>query len=239
MKKINLFLLLIGMLLTACTMPASANDSTVISTAAALTVEAALSSAPSTPLVTPTQKPTQPTATLTAVPPMISVGDVVNCRKGPGKDYDRIAQVVPNEPVKIIGYSPPNYWLVSTANGECWVSAEFATPSGNFGKVPRVTALPTTVGGVPEPPSFSKNGWGWFCYGTGLTDVELNWNDNADNEKGYRIYRNNEFAVELPANSTYFKENILYPGGQGLQYKVEAFNETGSAAGTTDVLFCD
>ena len=171
--------------------------------------------------------------------PMIDVGGVVNCRKGPSPNYERVTQLVPNQPVKIVGFLPPNYWLVSTVEGECWVTAELATPSVNFSAVPTVTAPPTPQGGAPQAPTFTKkDGWTWFCDGAGNTDVTLNWNDNADHETGYRVYRNGELVSELPANTTSYKENIVYPGEQGLTYTVEAFNEAGASSGSTEALFC-
>jgi hypothetical protein len=119
------------------------------------------------------------------------------------------------------------------------VTAELATPSVNFSVVPTVTAPPTPQGGAPDAPTFpKKGGWTWFCDGTGNTEVTLNWNDNADRETGYRVYRNGELVMELPANTTTFNENIPYPGEQGLTYIVEAFNEAGGASGSTEALFC-
>lgn len=237
MKKIMTFALAAGIFITACSMPTTQQQNSVIATAAALTVQAALNE--STPLASPTFAIAQATQAPTLSPPMASVGEVTNCRTGPDKNYDRVTQVVPNEPVKIIGFFPSTYWIVSTTNGECWLAAEFTTPSGNFGSVPRIAAPPTPLGEVPEAPSFSKNGWTWFCYGTGETDVTLSWNDNANNEKGYRVYRNGEIVIELPANSTLFKETVLYPGGEGLTYKIETFNEIGTSSGSTDTLFCE
>ncbi len=241
MKKIFTQIFIASILLiSSCSLPAQqAPSDSEISTAAALTVQAMLAAA--TPLATPTASETpEPPATATATqPPMISVEGVTNCRAGPGTNYDRVAQLVPGQAVEIIGFFPSNYWIVKTANGECWVSAEFATPSGDFGSVPRVDAPPTPFGGAPNAPSFGKNGWTWFCYGSGEVDVELNWKDNSDNEKGFRVYRNEELVLELPAGATYFKETITYPGGQGLQYRVEAFNEAGGNSVFTQVLFCE
>ena len=202
-----------------------------------------------TAAITPTKiETTQITATATLKvvintptysQPMIDVGVVVNCRKGPSQNYELVTQIMPNEPVKIVGFLPPNYWVVSTVKGECWVTGELATPSVNFSVVPTVTAPPTPQGGAPQAPTFpQKDGWTWFCDGAGNTEVTLNWNDNADHEIGYRVYRNGELIMELPANTTSFNENIAYPGEQGLTYTVEAFNEVGASSGSTEALFC-
>ena len=226
----------------------SANRGWVEPTSTGLFIGFRCAQSTTTALITSTKTETAQivaTATLKVVntptysQPMIDVGGIVNCRKGPSKNYERVTQLVPNEPVKIVGFLPPNYWLVSTAAGDCWVTAELATPSVNFSAVPTVTAPATPQGGAPQAPTFpKKDGWTWFCDGAGNTEVTLNWNDNADRETGYRVYRNGDLIMELPANTTSFNENIVYPGEQGLTYIVEAFNEAGEASGSTAALFC-
>jgi hypothetical protein len=237
MKKIIRLTVAAGILISACNMPSVLPPDPQMATAAALTVQAVLNNPPgTTPLASPTIG--GPEVTPTFSQPMASVGEVTNCRSGPGTNYERISQILPTDQVKIIGFFSPNYWIVSTQNGECWLSGEFATPVGSFAAVPTVTAPATPQGGTPKAPTFPKNGWSWFCYGTGQTDVTLSWNDNSDNEIGYRIYRNDELIAELPADSTFFKETVPYPGGLGLKYTVEVFNEIGAASGSTETLFC-
>jgi hypothetical protein len=158
---------------------------------------------------------------------MASVGDLTNCRKGPGKNYERVTQIMPLESVKIIGFFSPNYWVVSTKDGECWLSGEFATPMGSLAAVPTVTAPPTPAGDVPE--AASKTVWTFSCYSPEKADITLSWNDNAKNESGYRIIRNGEKAAELPANSTYFAETIDLASGKSVEYQVQAYNQSGEA----------
>jgi hypothetical protein len=165
---------------------------------------------------------------------MASVGDVVNCRKGPGTNYERVTQILPAEPVKIIGFFSPNYWIVSTKDGDCWLSGEFATPTGSFAAVPTVAAPPTPQGDAPEAATFPKNGWTFYCY-SGQADITLKWNDNANNESGYRVLRNGETAAELPANSTYFAETISLLVGQNVEYKIQAYNQAGETNRTVNI----
>jgi len=238
MKRIISLALATGLLISSCNLPGSNAPTPQIATAAALTVQAALNTVPLASPPTKSGSGMTAEATSTFSQPMASVGDVVNCRTGPGINYDRVAQILPEQPVRIIGFFPPNYWIVSTINGDCWLSGEFTTPSGDFTAVSTVPAPPTKQGGMPKAPSFTTNGWTWFCNGTGQTDVSLNWKDNASDEKGYRIYRNGELVIELPVDSTFFKESVLYPGGQGLLYKVEAFNEVGAVSASTNPMFC-
>lgn len=219
-------------------------------TAAAMTVDAVLS----TPLSSPTAAPgataqadtntpasTASTSSATAAvsgTAMASVGDVVNCRSGPGVNYERVTQILPSSPVQITGFFPPNYWIVNSDKGSCWLSGEFATPSGEFKSVPTVTAPPTPEGKKPSEPTFPKNGWTFVCYGPGQVDIVLNWNDKADNETGYRVLRNNEVAVELPANSTSFAETIPLNSGQTVNYQIQAYNQVGTTNSSTASITC-
>jgi hypothetical protein len=238
MKKILTLVLAIGLLLSACNLPASGATDQEISTAAAMTVQAALDTA-ATPLASPTAPAVRPATTqLPSTPtlsqPMVSVQDVTNCRKGPGTSYERVTQIMPLESVKVVGFYSPNYWVVSTRDGECWLSGEFITPSGNLAAVPTVTAPPTPLGGGPQPATFPKNGWTFYCYG-GKADITLNWNDNADNETGYRVLRNGEKVTEFPANTTSFAETIALLAGQTVHYEIQAYNEVGTSDLSVDI----
>jgi len=104
--------------------------------------------------------------------------------------------------------------------------------------VPTVTAPPTPTGNAPEAPTFPKNGWSYYCFGTGQADVTLNWNDKADNETGYRILRNGEVIAELPANSTSFSESITLLSGQSATYQIEAYNLVGATRSAPITLSC-
>jgi hypothetical protein len=238
MKKLLIVSLALGLFVASCNMPTSGTADPQIATAAALTVQAALEAA--TPLASPTAKQSTSTAVIstpTFSQPMASVGDVVNCRQGPGKDYERVTQIMPLESVKIIGFFPPNYWVVSTRDGDCWLAGEFTTPSGSVAAVPTVTAPPTPLGGGPEPATFPKNGWTFFCRGE-EADITLSWNDKADNESGYRIVRDGEVVAELPVNSTYFEETIPLRSGQSVAYQIRAYNQSGASDSSTATITC-
>lgn len=250
MKRITILLLIIGLTLSACNLPITPEQTEPdIATAAALTVEAALSN--TTPLASPTaaaasssstQPPAGTNAATTITPtfsqPSASFEDVTNCRTGPGTNYERVTQILPNISVKIVGFYPPNYWIVETDDGQCWVSGEFVTPSGSYTTVPTVTAPPTPAGGVPDAPTFTQNGWNYFCRGDGQTEVTLNWNDRSDTESGYRVIRNGEEIADLPANSTTYNETIPLTSGQSVSYQIKAFNSAGESASNTASFTC-
>jgi uncharacterized protein YraI len=236
MKRVTLLGLVFVLLLSACNMPVEEETAPEIATAAALTVEAALST---TPLASPTiaaQNNAEPTPTFSQ--PMASFEDVTNCRTGPGVNYQRITQIRPDESVEIIGFFPPNYWVVNTDAGSCWVSGEFVTPSGSTSSVPTVTAPPTPLGGDPDAPSFAQSdGWSYFCYDS-KADIVLKWVDKSTNETGYRVLRNGEVAAELPANSTSYAETINLLSGQSVGYQIQAFNEAGQSTSNVATMTC-
>ncbi len=233
MKQVLGLLIVLALFISSCNLPATESTNPDVATAAALTIQAVLTdSANVTPLASPLASPmASPSAPGDATPtfsqPMASVGEVTNCRTGPGTKYERVTQLLPNEQVEIIGFFPPNYWVVSSKLGDCWLSGEFATPSGSFASVATVTAPPTPEGDTPEAATFPKNGWTFFCYGPGQADITLTWNDKADNESGYKVLRDDKVVVELPANSSNFAETIELDSGESVEYIVQAHNPAG------------
>jgi hypothetical protein len=235
MKRIALLMMTLVVILSACNMPASGETSPDIATAAALTVEAALNV---TPLASPAFVEQSVNAETKPVnsQPLASFEDVTNCRTGPGVNYQRITQIPPLVSVDIIGFFPPNYWVVNTDAGPCWVAGEFVTPSGSMAAVPTVTAPPTPQGDGPQSVSIQK--WNIACnYETNEADVSLAWQDK-DGEDGYRIIRNGEVIAELSANSSQFGEVITLLAGQTVGYSIVAFSATGSEASKTITMSC-
>jgi uncharacterized protein YraI len=244
MKRIATWLLTSALLLSACNLPATSQQTAPdVATAAALTVEVALNNA--TPLASRTADSVSATQgngpaekTPTFSQPFASFEDVTNCRSGPGTNYEKITQILPATSVKIVGFFPPNYWIVETDKGTCWVSGEFVTPAGSYTTVPTVTAPSTPAGGVPDAPSFTKNGWNYFCRGDGQTEVTLNWNDRSDTESGYRVIRDGEKIADLPANSTTYSEIIPLTSGESVSYQIQAFNSAGDSTSNTASFTC-
>lgn len=241
MQKIFVLFSITSLLfISSCNLPVSNSPQAAeaIQTSAALTVEAALK----TPLASPTAAPAtsndaQATSdTSSSGQPFASFEDVTNCRTGPGINYERITQITPEETVEIIGFYPPNYWVVMTEAGPCWVAGEFVTPSGNIAVAPTVTAPPTPQTGAPENVSLQQ--WNVSCnYATNEADIYIRWTDK-DNESGYRVFRNNELAAELPANSAEFTETITLLAGQSVGYYIVAFNAVGDTNSKTITLSC-
>jgi uncharacterized protein YraI len=240
MKRIVFLALAAALIVSSCNLPDEGETSPNLATAAALTVEAALDTAGNvTPLASPALSTplSEGTTTPLSSQPLVGVDDVVNCRTGPGVNYERVTQLQPGESAPIIGFFPPNYWIVSTDEGPCWVSGEFVTPSGDFAAVPTVAAPATPQGGVPAEPTFTQNGWSYFC-ANDQAEITLNWNDKAVNETGYRVIRNGERAAELPANSSTYSETISLLSGQSVSYQIQAYNAAGQSTSRTATMTC-
>jgi hypothetical protein len=62
---------------------------------------------------------------------------------------------------------------------------------------------------------------------TGAINVTLSWTDVADNEDGYRIYRDGNKVADLAADSTSYTETV--PGSGTYTYKIAAFNAAGES----------
>lgn len=236
-------LLSAGIFISSCNISTAGTPDPQIATFAAQTVQAAINAAP---LASPTadnpipvaNTATQVVTTPTYSQPMASVGEVTNCRTGPGTNYEKVAQIFPADSVEIVGFFSPNYWIVKTKSGDCWVSGEFTTPVGSFAAVPTVTAPPTPNAEKPKAATFPKNGWTFDCTTLGQANIALTWNDEADNESGYRILRNGEVVAELPADSTSFSEIIALLSGQSVAYQIRAYNLTGETDSAVADITC-
>jgi CSLREA domain-containing protein len=76
----------------------------------------------------------------------------------------------------------------------------------------------------------------YMCSQNGY-NVELSWDDKAEGEEGYRVYRDGSLVATLGPNATSYSESP--PFGGPYQYGVEAFNEGGASNRTTvDVKSC-
>lgn len=236
MKKLIGILLAVTILISSCNLPSTTVVDTGVATSAALTVQAVLNATPlASPIASSTSELSTPTAPYSK--PFITVGEVTNCRTGPGTNYEKVVQILPNEQVELLGVFPPSFWVVKTNSGICWVNREFATPIGSVQTVPTVTAPPTPTGNAPEDVSWQK--WDIFCnFQTGLADISLKWSDKSSDETGYRVIRDGVIIVELSENSTQFSESIPLVTGESVEYNIEAFNSIGSARSSTLKLTC-
>jgi hypothetical protein len=236
--------LLLAML--ACNMPfdqVPAPDQ--IQTAAALTLQAILTpsftSVASTPIITMTSSPratrtalTAGSPTITITPtysvPVLTVRESTNCRTGPGEAYEVVFTYLTGKELEIVGrYDPGNFWLVKSnesPNGTCWLWGEFADATGSYWAVASVTPPATATSAPPRAPVIDE--WHFFC-DAGVLNFTVNWRDETNDETGYRIFRNGEAIIELPANSTTHTDLYDVQSDESVEYYVQVYSPTGSA----------
>lgn len=182
-----LFALLIGISLTACTLPRSvdapAPNPEASGTQIELTVVAGIQltaqaieqterARPPTETTTPTAT-TAPTATNTSEPaatntpeakPVVSVSVDTNCRQGPGEPYDIVTGLLVGQEAEIVGVPefPMDYLIIKNPNtsDDCWLWLQYAAVQGNLDAVPEVLipASPT-----PAPGSIGGIVWNDKC----------------------------------------------------------------------------
>lgn len=229
--------------LLGCNIPGGAPEPSdpVIQTAAAQTLQVIL-----TPSITGTVEPAQspivntPAATTTPVgavtptptysAPMLTVREQTNCRTGPGQDYEILFTYLPGKELEILGrYDPDNYWLVKSAEsptGSCWLWGEYVEVVGSFWAVPSVTPPATATKAPPQAPTFEE--WTFSCSGGTLT-FNVSWFDKGIDETGYRLFRNGEAVVELPANSTSYVDTFEFTAGDDVDYYLQVYSPYGTA----------
>ena len=246
-RKFFVFFALIVLVQAACNMPLNPAPDTGDGSAtfAAMTLLAGTptpmphNSPPPQASATPsaTSAPPEVTTTPTYSVPMVGVSERTNCRSGPGVNYQLVVVISPGEQVEILGAFPPQYWLVRTDYGDCWLYAEFATPVGSFWAVASVTPPPTSTGIPPQAPIIQK--WDFFCNSvTGQTDVTIQWKDTASNEDGYRVIRDNAAVADLPPNSTEYSETIDLVSGESADYAIEVYTADFKASSSTFTITC-
>ncbi len=174
---------------------------------------------------------------------MLTVLEQTNCRTGPGQDYEVVFTYLPNEKLEILGrYEIENYWLVKSdksPTGNCWLWGEYVQVSGSYWVVSSVTPPPTSTLAPPNAPSFQS--WDYLCEFNGVNNdltVTLKWSDKSGNEIGFRLYRDGELISELPANTTSYIDKFAVNSGENVNYRLDAYNSTGTASDTTSSFSC-
>jgi hypothetical protein len=231
-------LICLCLLLTACNLPLNEDADEDLNAEAATIVAMTLNAPDTTPTRTQTPLPT-PTLAITKTPtptitptysvPLLTINEPTNCRIGPGQSYDIIFTLLAGASVEIVGRHPTsNYWTVKVQGLDqpCWVWGEFSTASGSHWTVPTVNPPATASPSPPEAPSISN--WEYVC-GFGNVTVTLEWSDRADDESGYRIYRNGESVAELAPNSSSYTEVAESDPGESFTYLIEVVNSAGTS----------
>jgi hypothetical protein len=152
------------------------------------------------------------------------------CRKGPGTEYGTAAGFELGQEVELIGRSEPGrppWWLTAL---RCWVSDSTVETRGPVDQLPVFPAPPTPVP-VPPPEPPARFRVSEFLCDPKLYRVTLSWVDRADDEDGYRLYRDGQLIATLGANANGYVDNPPRGGAHG--YALEAFNGGGASAQVT------
>lgn len=162
------------------------------------------------------------------------------CFRGPGYPYEVVSSVQEGTEVYLLGIGEFPSWLIIDnpiyTGVHCWIDADALDIDPNFNlndlQVYKAPILPTStftpVPKVVTPPN-SPSGLVPTEISCNTTDgyvVMLSWKDNANNETGYRVYRNDNLIATLGSNVTEYTDHP--PGSGPYSYQVEAFNSAGS-----------
>jgi len=88
---------------------------------------------------------------------------------------------------------------------------------------PRDTNTPAPIS-IPTPPKAPSN----LTAAPSLNSMNLYWDDNSNDEQGFRIYRDGSLISTLTPNITTYQDTNLRPATT-YQYRITAFNEIGES----------
>ncbi len=205
-----------------------------------------------TPTVAITETPSlTPTITLTPTPtiPQVTVTSATNCRTGPGVVYDLLYTMQPGQTAELVGKDTPDaYWIIKKpGGGTCWLWGQYAVTSGDIASLPEWPVPPTPTPALPANPSGLQLHKQCtivpmqFHY---LVHVDRNWSDNATNESGYYVFRDDTKIATLGADESSFQDdaiqNIVPPPGHAvpITYSVQAFNDAGKSKKISKSITC-
>jgi hypothetical protein len=259
--KANRTLIALNALLAAvlaCNLPSSQRPVQAPTDQADVAVEASDTPAfTATPQFTETPSLT-PTITLTPTPtvPQVGVTSATNCRTGPGTEYDLLLTLQPGQVVEVIAkYPPDNYWIIKMPSGGiCWLWGQYAVVSGNTAVLPEYAPPPTPTPSLPANPSrltvdvtckLVKKGSGPIFLLVNEVHAEINWHDNASNEDGYRVWRDDTLIGDLSPNTEGIEDDTTLPGlvlsgspTPSLTYTVQAYNTAGKSKKIWETVDC-
>ena len=104
-----------------------------------------------TPTITPTLSPIiTPTLTSTATPAEVTLhvkDELVNCRLGPGTEYETVNELSQGQPAQVVGRNDASTWWYirdpGNPGGFCWVSADVTETQGAADELP--TSQPSFI----------------------------------------------------------------------------------------------
>ena len=157
--QVLISLLMIAALALACNLPNGAGQAIPTPTVGEATKLPAADTAipstntppagPPTATLTPVNTPTITPTPTPSVPVLTPSKDPVNCRFGPGIEWQMVGALNVGETATVIGKTADGGWwyiqLPSNLGTSCWVAASVTTLSGNFAAVKVVAPSPAIV----------------------------------------------------------------------------------------------
>jgi hypothetical protein len=172
--------------------------------------------------------------------PFVRFTTGANCRSGPGTIYSVITALPEGTEAPAEGRNNENtwWWIFAGGNTRCWVSSITLETFGPVTGLPVIPAPPTPAPTftpqapvatetkalqLPSAPGqlFIENR---VCNGQSYA-VSLSWLDLANNEQGYRVYRDGALISTLGTDLTKYTDTPPYGGPY--TYGVESFNVAG------------
>ncbi len=199
-----------------------------------LPTSAGFVSTPSTPS-TPSASPAASTPTVK--PTLLINPNNAKCRSNSNADSKVVVTFAAGTNVDLIGKdTADNTWLVNDPGGAglCWVQTQDGTASGSFANLPEVTPQATAPGLPARPGSIS---YSYNCDNASLT-TDMKWKDAANNENGYRVYRDGTKIADLPADSTAYTDTTSYTPGTTVTFSVEAYDDAGASPQSSISFHC-
>jgi hypothetical protein len=172
------------------------------------------------------------------------------CRTGPGFVYGDYDFFNANQSITVYARISDSSWYqvqATTLSGKCWVGQavlEFDVSPEVLLSLPvlQPPATPTPTGdsggdggqsgSAPAAPS-GLQVTETACNAVDGYKVKLTWNDNSNNESGFRIYHNGQQVATVGANVEQYTHTVPGDYGQQQQYYVAGYNDAGSANSST------
>ncbi len=183
----------------------------------------------------------------------MTVSTNTNCRTGPGTQYDIVGALVIGQTAEVVGKNTATgYWIIKNpdGSGNCWLYPQYATISGNTANLTEYSIPATPTPSLPAPVKNLNASISCVAEFTPVAffnkvKVVLSWTDVANNEDGYRIYRDGALLIALAPDSTEYTDNttlaaiwIVGDPQPSLTYAVEAYNGAGKSATKKVTVLC-
>lgn len=113
------------------------------------------------------------------------------------------------------------------------------TPVLNISPTPTTSQTPTPAPKLPSAPTLQK--YNFFCTWNGVNNdlsININWDDKAVDEQGYKIYRNGAEIVSLSPNTSTYTDIYAVDTGINVNYAIEAYNQIGTSSQITFSVVC-